>query len=186
LIWRSFGARMLQLDIDFTRSRDTAIRFWVKPRKWCLVRSVLSAVLVAVATGCSREQAPAEPPAETAAAPATEQETSSTSAPTASDAWKPDDERESLPSNRIYYTLTDYPWYARGEPLMHTGRPHVASGLPITASVEEMEKAGEYEGVEFYTRREESEPVLYVPVFEGYWLGFRLNTTSGVARSLAQ
>jgi hypothetical protein len=139
--------------------------------------------------GCSRHDAADDAVAEEAAADAAAAEGSAgSSAAAPPDAWRPDEERESLPSSRIYYTLTDYAWYAHGEPLLHEGRPHVPVGLPIAASVEEMEKVGEYEGVDYYTRRNDSEPVLYVPVFEGYWLTFRLSTIGAakVARSGAQ
>lgn len=169
--------------MPLVRLGDITITASVKTRKWCLVRIVCAIGVALALPGCSRGDAPAD----TAAAQETTAPTDSAappavSAPSPADAWQPDEERKSLPSNRIYYTLTSFPWYARGEPLLHEGRPHVPTGPLITASVEEMEKVGEYEGVEFYTRRNDPDPVLYVPVFEGYWLGFRLNTLGGAAK----
>jgi hypothetical protein len=163
-----------------------------KTRKRCLIRIMVACSLAFPLAGCSRHEAPDDTVAEEAAADAAAEEgapgSSGAVPPTPLDAWRPDEERESLPSSRIYYTLTDYAWYAHGEPLLHEGRPHVPVGLPIAASVEEMEKVGEYEGVDYYTRRNDSEPVLYVPVFEGYWLTFRLSTIGAakVAKSAAQ
>jgi hypothetical protein len=170
----------------FTRFQDSSIAGSVILRKWCLVRT---AVAILALVNCSRGQAPTDAPADATAAATTEQESSAAAGTSVPDAWKPDAERKSLPPDRIYYTLTDYPWYARGEPLLYQGRPHVPAGVPIAASVEEMQKAGVYEGVEFYTRREDSDSTLYVPVFEGYWLAFRPSLTIGaanVAKSAAQ
>jgi hypothetical protein len=169
--------------MPFAQFQDMVIRLFVKTRKWCLVRSAVFAVTAVVPGACSRDGAPAEPAAEVTAANAEERQKTPSGTEVPPDAFQPDEDRKTLPSNRIYYTLTDYPWYARGEPLLHDGRPHVASGLPIAASTDEMEKAGEYEGVEFYTRRDHNEPVVYVPVFEGYWLGFRASATSGLGKS---
>lgn len=78
-----------------------------------------------------------------------------------------------LPPERIYYRLTDYPWYAEGRPLLHEGREYQPAGTPVTATLEEMSPAGEYEGVEYYVRSGESAEELYVPVYEGYWQAFR-------------
>lgn len=82
-------------------------------------------------------------------------------------------ERAVLPSARIYYRLTDHEWYARGEPLLHDGRAHHPAGLPVAASLAEMELAGEYERVDYYVRQHDESHALYVPVFEGYWQSFR-------------
>lgn len=87
-------------------------------------------------------------------------------------------EREVLPSARIYYTLTDHEWYARGEPLLHDSRAYQPAGMPVSASATEMELVGEYHGVDYYVRREDASHALYVPVFEGYWQSFRPDTAS--------
>jgi hypothetical protein len=49
--------------------------------------------------------------------------------------------REDLPSARIYYTLTDHEWYARGDPLVHENAFYIPAGQPVSASLEEMEQA---------------------------------------------
>jgi hypothetical protein len=86
-------------------------------------------------------------------------------------------ERETLPSARIYYTLTQHEWYARGQPLLHENRAYHQAGMPVAASVPEMEQLGEYQGVEYYARRGDTSAAVYVPVFEGYWQPFRADTT---------
>lgn len=75
-------------------------------------------------------------------------------------------------THRIYYTLTSHEWYAQGRPLVHEGQPHQPAGVPVNASADELTRAGEFEGVEYYTRAGEA-GVVYVPVFEGYWQVFR-------------
>lgn len=87
-----------------------------------------------------------------------------------------DRDREALPSHRIYYTLTQHEWYARGEPLLHEGRAWHASGMPVSASTAEMELLGDYQGVEYYARSGDAVAAVYVPVFEGYWQPFRADT----------
>jgi hypothetical protein len=120
-------------------------------------------------SACGR--ADEEPPApEQAAAAAAEEDTASV--------FAPQRERQVLPSGRIYFTLTDHAWYARGEPLLHESRPYNPAGMPVPASLEEMEAVGDYQGVEYYIRSGATEPALYVPVFEGYWQAFRADTTA--------
>jgi hypothetical protein len=97
-------------------------------------------------------------------------------------AWRPE-QRDVLPRSEIYYTLTDYDWYAHGEPLLHEGAPYSIAGTPVAASLGEMAKAGEYGGVVYYMRSGEPEPRIYVPVFEGYWLVFRPDTLPPGARA---
>lgn len=79
---------------------------------------------------------------------------------------------ERLPADRIYYDLTRFEWYARGEPLLHDGVGYQPAGMPLAALASEMKLLGEYEGVEYY-RRESDDGLLFVPVFDGYWLAFR-------------
>jgi hypothetical protein len=85
--------------------------------------------------------------------------------------------RADLPSARIYYTLTDHEWYARGDPLMHENTAYSPSGQPVSVSLDEMQQAGDYFGVEYYVRPGDERHALYVPVFEGYWQPFRPDTT---------
>jgi hypothetical protein len=85
--------------------------------------------------------------------------------------------REDLPSARIYFTLTDHEWYARGLPLVHENTPYIAGGRPVSASLDQMEHMGDYDGVEYYARHGDERRTLYVPVFEGYWQPFHPDTT---------
>ncbi|HSJ13074.1 MAG TPA: hypothetical protein VK939_01590 [Longimicrobiales bacterium] len=80
--------------------------------------------------------------------------------------------RDHLPSDRIYYDLTRYEWYARAEPLRHEGRGYQPAGMPVAAPLSEMDQLGAYEGVAYY-RRAGADGLLFVPVFDGYWLAFR-------------
>jgi hypothetical protein len=80
---------------------------------------------------------------------------------------------ETLPEARIYHTLTDHEWYARAEPLQHDGVPYEPAGAPIAVSLPEMEQVGAYRGVDYYRRVQDPAPVLYVPVFQGWWQPFR-------------
>ena len=77
-----------------------------------------------------------------------------------------------LASSRIYYDLTRFEWYARGEPLVHDQLPYQPAGTPVAADLAELERAGEYQGVEYYHRQGDDQS-LYVPVYDGYWLAFR-------------
>jgi hypothetical protein len=95
--------------------------------------------------------------------------------------FAPAEDRVNLPSSRIYYTLTSYEWYARGEPLVHDGRPYEPEGMPVNASLTEMTKVGEYGGVEYYVHDGDPEPSVYVPVFEGYWQRFRADPSAIVS-----
>ena len=99
--------------------------------------------------------------------------------------FNPSEERQSLPTSRIYYTLTDYAWYERGQPLIHDGRGYRPQGTPLGATLAEMQKAGEFEGVEYYVRTADPGAVVYVPVFDGYWQAFQLDPSAAVAPSAA-
>jgi hypothetical protein len=92
--------------------------------------------------------------------------------------YTPQRERVVLSSDRIYFTLTEHEWYARGEPLLHGNAAYMPAGMPISASLDELHRAGEYQGVDFYVRDSEEEAVIYVPVFEGYWQVFRPDTAA--------
>jgi hypothetical protein len=130
----------------------------------------LAAFLVALAAGgCGdREEAAAAQDGEPAVADGNV--TDSVFAPAA--------EREALPSSRIYYTLTQHEWYARGQPLVHDSRAYHPAGMPVSASVSEMSPAGDYHGVEYYVRQADADATLYIPVFEGYWQAFRADTSA--------
>jgi hypothetical protein len=82
-----------------------------------------------------------------------------------------EDAVDTAPPPVIYYDLTRYDWYARGEPLVHEGWNYAPGGL-VAASGGEMEALGEYGGVTYYRRRDGGVDSLFVPVFERYWLTF--------------
>lgn len=131
------------------------------------VSAVLAALLLAA---CDREPEPAPDPT-------VEQ---LVEVPEDTVVYVADRDREALPSHRIYYTLTQHEWYARGEPLLHGGRAWHASGMPVSASTAEMELLGEYQGVEYYARSGDAVAAVFVPVFEGYWQPFRADTAQQV------
>lgn len=84
----------------------------------------------------------------------------------------------------IYYDLARFDWYARGEPLRHGNADYVARAAPVRAFAD-MRKAGEYQGVEYYRAADdvvEPASVVYVPVFEGFWLPFSADTSSAATR----
>lgn len=89
---------------------------------------------------------------------------------------EPGEEAEERPTRpeRIYYDLTAYEWYRQGRPLVVDGRNYMPSDVPITLPDTPLEKAGEYEGVDYYVVEDAEPPyaVVYVPVFEDYWLPF--------------
>jgi hypothetical protein len=80
---------------------------------------------------------------------------------------------DASPPPAIYYDLTLYDWYARGEPLVHETRGYAPGGL-VAARGEEMDRVGEYGGVAYYRRTGAAADSLFVPVFERYWLSFVL------------
>lgn len=73
---------------------------------------------------------------------------------------------------RIYYDLTRHDWYRRGEPLVVEGREYLPAGDLVVGPLEAFDRFGDFEGVDYYGRREGSDDVLFVPVFERYWLPF--------------
>lgn len=84
------------------------------------------------------------------------------------------DEQEVLPPEEIYYDLTSFDWYRGGEPLIYDGRSFQPVGRPEAIPVGELRPIGRFQGVSYYARSGAAAPfsVLYVPVFEGYWLPF--------------
>lgn len=128
-----------------------------------------AAAACAVLSACAREPEP------------TNGRTAGADSALADTTFTPEPERVTLPTSRIYHTLTTYEWYARGEPLLHDGRAYRPEGMPISASLTEMSRAGEFRGVEYYVRDGDSSPAVYVPVFQGYWQRFRLDPDATVS-----
>ncbi|HEX2166274.1 MAG TPA: hypothetical protein VHG09_03450 [Longimicrobiales bacterium] len=124
-------------------------------------RAALCVVACCVLAGCGTDAEPVDDqPAIDAATAAADSIT------------EPGEDLVTLPTNRIYYTLTSHDWYARGEPLVHNGRPYEPDGMPVHASLTAMTKAGDYQGVEYYTLDTDPDAAVYVPVFDGYWQRF--------------
>ncbi|HEX6133457.1 MAG TPA: hypothetical protein VFZ24_05825 [Longimicrobiales bacterium] len=132
----------------------------------CVRAAFQMAAACAVLAGCAPEQEPAREPI------------ASDAAAHADSTFTPENRRVSLPTSRIYYTLTSYEWYARGEPLLHDGGAYRPEGMPVSASLTEMSRAGEFSGVEYYVRDGDPAGTVYVPVFQGYWQAFRLDPSA--------
>lgn len=131
-------------------------------------RLTLALILVAgtLPVACSRDEA--TPAGETAAtaemAPVPTGD--SLTGPVALDA--PDQAQR---PERIYYDLMEFDWYARGEPLVHEGTAYdVAGSGPVALDARTLERVGEYSGVDVYRR--DGDTHVYVPVYDGWWLGF--------------
>ncbi|CAN5632729.1 hypothetical protein BH23GEM9_BH23GEM9_05740 [soil metagenome] len=92
--------------------------------------------------------------------------------------FQPAQDRVSLSPGRIYISLTDHEWYARGQPLLHGNAAYQPVGVPVSASLAEMRHIGEYEGVDIYVRDGDDAARLYVPVFDGYWQVFQPDTAA--------
>ena len=120
---------------------------------------MLSCALIA----CGGEENAAAGPAQTAAVD---------SAPRSDTTFTPDTQRQVLPAERIYFNLTQHEWYAKGQPLVHGGRAFMPVGFPVAASLPEMQRMGEYQGVEYY-KRADADSILYIPVSRGYWQVFK-------------
>ncbi|MFW6078328.1 MAG: hypothetical protein ACOC8B_07625 [Gemmatimonadota bacterium] len=75
---------------------------------------------------------------------------------------------------RIYYDLTAFDWYRRGEPLLLAGAAYQPDGVPMSASAERMRRIDVHRGVDVYVPLDAVAPheVVYVPVFRGYWQPF--------------
>lgn len=85
---------------------------------------------------------------------------------------------------RIYFTLTDYDWYARGEPLVLENAQYRAGRGVVGAPLSAMRKVGEYQGVDVYAADgEAADTAVYVPVFPGYWQPFHLSEAAAPAAS---
>lgn len=137
------------------------------------IRTSLTALLL-TAAACGVQDA-----AETAtpAAEAVDSATTANAGP-ADSGYVPLEEAEPQPRVRLYPTLTDYEWYARGEPLRHEGVAYLPSGAPVTAATSDMQHAGEYQSVDYYVRAGVADGVVYVPVYRGYWQPFRAGSSS--------
>ncbi len=138
-----------------------------------VLRPTLLLVLAATFVACSRSEPAPEASGSGADGPAMQSAAATTAEPEPGPAPEETGKRPFRPE-RIYYDLTAYEWYAQGQPLMADGRGYMPSDVPLTLPDTPLEKAGEYQGVDYYVEEgaEPPYPVVYVPVFEGYWLPF--------------
>ncbi|MBI4409953.1 MAG: hypothetical protein HY561_09610 [Gemmatimonadetes bacterium] len=85
--------------------------------------------------------------------------------------------------DEIYYDLTVFEWYRRGEPLRYDGRSYQPQGMPRLISLRQLRRAGEFGGVTFYVGAADStsHSILYVPVFDRYWQPFALQAGGSAA-----
>jgi hypothetical protein len=76
--------------------------------------------------------------------------------------------------DEIYYDLTAYDWYRRGEVLVASGSAFQPQGLPRIIPFDSLRRAGNYQGVDFYVKNGAAEPydTVFVPVFEDFWQPF--------------
>jgi hypothetical protein len=76
--------------------------------------------------------------------------------------------------DEIYYDLTAYDWYRRGEVLVAAGFGFQPQGLPRVIPFDSLRRAGNYQGVDFYVKNGAAEPydTVFVPVFEDFWQPF--------------
>lgn len=76
--------------------------------------------------------------------------------------------------DEIYYDLTAYEWYRRGEPLVAAGFAFQPDGIPRIIPLDSLHRAGNYQGVDYYARNGVTQPydTLFVPVFEEFWQPF--------------
>ncbi|HEY8468781.1 MAG TPA: hypothetical protein VIL18_04020 [Longimicrobiales bacterium] len=76
--------------------------------------------------------------------------------------------------DEIYYDLTAYDWYRRGEVLVAAGFAFQPQGLPRVIPFDSLRRAGNYQGVDFYVKNGAAEPydTVFVPVFEDFWQPF--------------
>lgn len=74
----------------------------------------------------------------------------------------------------IYYELTAFEWYRRGEPIVFRDRTYVLEALPRAIPAEELRRLGRFRGVFFYRHEEDDPPydAVFVPVYPGFWQPF--------------
>jgi hypothetical protein len=85
----------------------------------------------------------------------------------------PEKEDEPVRPATVYYDLTRYDWYRRGEPILFEGRRYLPGRVEPTGE-RRLHREGTYDGVDFYVSGDMAQPLdtIYVPVFNGYWLPF--------------
>lgn len=73
----------------------------------------------------------------------------------------------------MYFDLTEFDWYRRGQPLVHDSARYLPAGGPVPVEADSLKLAGTYEGVRYYARPAAGGgDTLFVPVYPRYWLPF--------------
>lgn len=125
-------------------------------------------LLLALAAGCGRGDGGAEGVGEdTSSAAVVDRDT----LPEAEESESRADESE--PPDTIYYDLTRFEWYRRGEPIIIGERRYRSADVEATGE-RELKREGSYEGVDYYADKDAKQPYdsIFVPVYPGYWLPF--------------
>lgn len=141
-------------------------------RAWPLRRFVL-ALLLAIAAGCGKGDETAEDSAQaTSSTAALDGDTVQGAASSGAEEAEPAAE-ESEPPDTIYYDLTKFEWYRRGEPIVIDDARYLPGKVEATGE-RKLKREGDYEGVDYYANEDASQPydTVYVPVYPGYWLPF--------------
>jgi hypothetical protein len=125
--------------------------------------------VLALATGCQRDEEAPDTPAAVAApgaaGPGVVEPTAEHGDGDAAAAPEPEE---------IYFDLTVFDWYRQGQPLVHAGHGYLPQGDPRPVPVDRLQRVDTYQGVNFYALEGDPEPpgTVYVPVFHGYWQPF--------------
>lgn len=152
------------------REEPELSRCWRSPR-----RSVLAiAVILAFAAGCGRGERTEEGDGDGLEDRIVE--VIDSAGPSGANGVGLEEAEEEAPET-IYFDLTQYEWYRRGEPVVIDEARYLPGAVEATGE-RKLKREGDYQGVEYYASEGASQPfdTIFVPVFPGYWLTF-LNQT---------
>lgn len=72
----------------------------------------------------------------------------------------------------VYYDLTRFDWYRRGQPLIADDHRYSPEGPLVSLPRDSLTLAGRYQGVAYYRAGHGGADTVYVPVYHHYWLAF--------------
>lgn len=72
----------------------------------------------------------------------------------------------------VYYDLTRFDWYRRGQPLVADNLRYSPEGPLVSLTRDSLTMAGRYDGVVYYRAGHGDMDTVYVPVYRHYWLAF--------------
>ncbi len=138
-----------------------------RPRAPRITRITLAFALAAGAVACTGEDAGS-------AARASSAEGITWTLGAAASALGVDTAKPPARPDEIYYDLTVYEWYRRGEPLVAGEFAFQPDGVPRQIPLDSLHRAGNYQGVDYYVRNGVAEPhdTVFVPVFDDFWQPF--------------